>query len=62
MKHTPSQKGFSLIELLIVVAVIISAHLGIISTAAVAAPILIYAFNLAIGVIQAAVFTLLTIA
>lgn len=48
--------------LLLVVAVIINAHLGIISTGAVAAPILIYAFNLAVGVIQAAVFTLLTIA
>ena len=48
--------------LLVVVAGIITAHLGIISTGAVAAPILIYAFNLAVGVIQAAVFTLLTIA
>jgi F0F1-type ATP synthase membrane subunit a len=47
---------------LLVIAVIINAHLGLISTGAVAAPILIYAFNLLIGVIQAAVFTLLTIA
>ena len=48
--------------LLLVVAVIIDANLGIISKGAVVAPILIYAFNLAVGVIQAAVFTLLTIA
>ena len=48
--------------LLLVVAVIIDANLGFISKAAVVAPVLIYAFNLAIGVIQAAVFTLLTIA
>ncbi len=48
--------------LLLVVAVIIQANLGIISKGAVVAPILIYAFNLAVGVIQAAVFTLLTIA
>jgi len=48
--------------LLLVVSVIINANLGVISKTAVVAPILIYAFNLAVGVIQAAVFTLLTIA
>jgi F-type H+-transporting ATPase subunit a len=48
--------------LLLVVAVIIQANLGVISKAAVIAPILIYGFNLLVGLIQAAVFTLLTIA
>jgi len=48
--------------LLIVVAVIINAHLGVISTASNIAPLFIYVFNLLIGIIQAAVFTLLTIA
>ena len=62
--------------LLVVVSVVITAgialaplrihghviHLLPISKLATAAPLLIYAFNLAIGVIQAAVFTLLTIA
>jgi F-type H+-transporting ATPase subunit a len=48
--------------LLLVVAVVIQANLGVISKLAIVAPIGIYAFNLAIGVIQAAVFTLLTIA
>jgi F-type H+-transporting ATPase subunit a len=48
--------------LLVVVAGIINAHLPVISTIANAFPIVIYAFNLLIGVIQAAVFTLLTIA
>lgn len=48
--------------LLLVVAVIIDANLGVISKAAVVAPILIYFFNLMVGLIQAAVFTLLTIA
>jgi F-type H+-transporting ATPase subunit a len=48
--------------LLLVVAVIIEANLGVISKAAVVAPILIYGFNLLVGMIQAAVFTLLTIA
>ena len=48
--------------LLLVIAVVINAHLGILSQGAVVAPFFIYLFNLAIGVIQAAVFTLLTIA
>lgn len=62
--------------LLVVVSVVITAGIAIgqiivgghafyilpISKLAVVAPLLIYAFNLAIGVIQAAVFTLLTIA
>lgn len=48
--------------LLVVVAVVIVAHLGIISTLANAGPIVIYAFNMFIGGIQALVFTLLTIA
>jgi len=48
--------------LLVVIAVIITAHLGIISTLANGAPIIIYAFNMFVGLIQAVVFTLLTIA
>jgi len=48
--------------LLFVVAAVIAAHLGIISTLANAGPIVIYGFNLIIGAIQALVFTLLTIA
>jgi len=48
--------------LLVVVAVVIAAHLGIVSTLANGAPIIIYAFNMFIGLIQALVFTLLTIA
>jgi F-type H+-transporting ATPase subunit a len=48
--------------LLVVAAVVIGAHLGIISLLANASPILIYAFNLFVGLIQAVVFTLLTIA
>ena len=48
--------------LLVVVAVVIVAHLGIVSTLANGAPILIYAFNMFVGAIQALVFTLLTIA
>jgi F-type H+-transporting ATPase subunit a len=48
--------------LLLVVAVVINAHLGLISKLAVVGPLAIYFFNLVIGAIQAAVFTLLTIA
>ena len=48
--------------LLVVVAAIIGAKIGLLSTLANGAPILIYAFNLIIGLIQALVFTLLTIA
>jgi F-type H+-transporting ATPase subunit a len=48
--------------LLVVVGVVIVAHLGIVSVAANAGPILIYAFNMFVGLIQAVVFTLLTIA
>ena len=48
--------------LLLVAAVMIIAHLGFISTAANGAPVLIYAFNLFVGFIQALVFTLLSIA
>lgn len=48
--------------LLIVVAGVINAHLGVISHAANILPLFIYVFNLIIGAIQAMVFTLLTIA
>jgi len=48
--------------LLIVVAVVITAHLGLLSTLANAGPIVIYGFNMFVGAIQAVVFTLLTIA
>jgi F-type H+-transporting ATPase subunit a len=48
--------------LLLVAAVMILAHLGIVSALANGAPILIYAFNMFVGGIQALVFTLLTIA
>ena len=48
--------------LLVVIAVVITAHLGLLSTLANAGPIVIYAFNMFIGGIQALVFTLLTIA
>jgi F-type H+-transporting ATPase subunit a len=48
--------------LLVVVGVVIVAHLGIISALANGGPVLIYAFNLFVGAIQAVVFTLLTIA
>ncbi|HXW76355.1 MAG TPA: F0F1 ATP synthase subunit A [Candidatus Eremiobacteraceae bacterium] len=48
--------------LLLVVASIIAGHLGFLSTAANAGPIVIYAFNMIIGLIQAVVFTLLTTA
>jgi F-type H+-transporting ATPase subunit a len=48
--------------LLLVVAAVIAAHLGALSVAATGLPILVFAFNLIIGAIQALVFTLLTIA
>jgi F-type H+-transporting ATPase subunit a len=48
--------------LLIVAAVMILAHLGIVSALANLGPILIYPFNMFVGFIQALVFTLLTIA
>lgn len=48
--------------LLVVVGVVILAHLGIISVLANAGPFLIYGFNMFVGLIQAVVFTLLTIA
>lgn len=48
--------------LLVVIAAVIGAHLGIISVLANAGPILIYPFNMFVGAIQALVFTLLTIA
>jgi F-type H+-transporting ATPase subunit a len=48
--------------LLLVVAGVINAHLGAISAVAHIGPLFIFAFNMAVGVIQAAVFTLLTIA
>ena len=48
--------------LLVVVVVLISAHLPIISNAANAAPIIVFAFNIFVGAIQALVFTFLTIA
>ncbi|HEV2037743.1 MAG TPA: F0F1 ATP synthase subunit A [Candidatus Eremiobacteraceae bacterium] len=48
--------------LLLVVAGVINAHLGAISAIANIGPIFIFAFNMIIGVIQALVFTLLTIA
>lgn len=48
--------------LLLVAAAMISAHLGIISIVANVFPLGIFMFNLIIGVIQALVFTLLTIA
>jgi F-type H+-transporting ATPase subunit a len=48
--------------LLLVVAAVIAAHLGALSIAATGLPILVFAFNLIIGAIQALVFTLLTIA
>jgi F-type H+-transporting ATPase subunit a len=47
---------------LLVVAAVIAAHLGALSVAATGLPILVFAFNLIIGAIQALVFTLLTIA
>jgi F-type H+-transporting ATPase subunit a len=48
--------------LLVVVGVVIAAHLGFLSVLANGAPIIIYLFNMFIGLIQAVVFTLLTIA
>ncbi len=48
--------------LLVVIAAVIVAHLGLLSTLANAGPIVIYAFNMFIGLIQAVVFILLTIA
>jgi F-type H+-transporting ATPase subunit a len=48
--------------LLLVAAAVITAHLGFISEVAKAFPLGIFAFNLIIGIIQALVFTLLTIA
>ena len=48
--------------LLVVVAAVIAAHLGVLSVLANGAPVLIYAFNIFIGFLQALVFTLLTIA
>ncbi|HKW44909.1 MAG TPA: F0F1 ATP synthase subunit A [Candidatus Eremiobacteraceae bacterium] len=48
--------------LLVVIAAVIGAHLGIISVLANAGPVLIYPFNMFVGAIQALVFTLLTIA
>jgi F-type H+-transporting ATPase subunit a len=48
--------------LLVVASAMILAHLGILSDIARAFPLGIFAFNLIIGVIQALVFTLLTIA
>jgi F-type H+-transporting ATPase subunit a len=48
--------------LLLVVAGVINAHLGVISDIANIGPLFIFAFNMIIGVIQAMVFTLLTIA
>lgn len=48
--------------LLLVVAGVINAHLGAISAIANIGPLFIFAFNLIIGLIQAMVFTLLTIA
>jgi F-type H+-transporting ATPase subunit a len=48
--------------LLVVVGVVIVAHLGIVSILANAGPVVIYAFNMFVGLIQAVVFTLLTIA
>jgi F-type H+-transporting ATPase subunit a len=48
--------------LLLVVAGVINAHLGAISAIANVGPLFIFAFNMIIGVIQAMVFTLLTIA
>lgn len=48
--------------LLLVVAGVINAHLGVISALANIGPLFIFAFNMIIGVIQAMVFTLLTIA
>ncbi|HME80481.1 MAG TPA: F0F1 ATP synthase subunit A [Candidatus Eremiobacteraceae bacterium] len=48
--------------LLVVIAAVIAAHLGAISVLANGAPVLIYAFNIFIGFLQALVFTLLTIA
>ena len=48
--------------LLLVVAALILAHLGFISTLMTGAPFAIYIFNMFVGFIQALVFTLLTIA
>lgn len=48
--------------LLLVVAGVINAKIPVISQLSTAAPIVIYAFNLLIGVIQTFVFTMLTIA
>jgi len=48
--------------LLVVIAVVIVAHLGMLSLLANAAPIVIYGFNMFVGAIQALVFTLLTMA
>lgn len=48
--------------LLLVIAGVINAHLGVISKIANIGPLFIFAFNMLIGVIQAMVFTLLTIA
>ena len=48
--------------LLLVIAGVINAHLGVISHVANIGPLFIFAFNMLIGVIQAMVFTLLTIA
>jgi F-type H+-transporting ATPase subunit a len=48
--------------LLVVIAAVIVAQLGLLSTLANAGPIVIYAFNMFIGLIQAVVFILLTIA
>jgi F-type H+-transporting ATPase subunit a len=48
--------------LLLVAAVMILAHLGIVSALANVGPVLIYPFNMFVGFIQALVFTLLTIA
>lgn len=48
--------------LLLLIAAVFAAHLGIISHAMTAAPVAVYVFNMFIGIIQATVFTLLTIA
>lgn len=48
--------------LLLVIAVVIGAHLGVISAIANGLPVVVYVFNLLVGLIQAVVFTLLTIA
>jgi len=48
--------------LLLVIAVVIGAHLGLISAVANGLPVVVYIFNLLVGLIQAVVFSLLTIA